>query len=108
MRAHKSWIGLVLAACASQPAPPRSAPPPPNEPARESEPRSIEVAIEPARLASDVASFAKPRPPKSAQHRRLQKILAERLAELGFEIERRALGIYRSGPRLLVDGSHGD
>jgi Zn-dependent M28 family amino/carboxypeptidase len=92
MLAEKCWIGLLLAACATQPVEPPSAPQPAKEPVRESETRSIEVAIDPARLIRDVASFAKPRPPKSAEHRRLQKTLGERLVELGFEIERHDYG----------------
>ena len=49
-------------------------------------------SVEQKRIERDVQAFALVRPPGSAGWRRVQQLIAKRLTDLGFELERHAYG----------------
>src|SRR6187402_419891 len=81
---------------------PRAAPAPGSVPLPAPLPRSAMVelgrSVEQKRIERDVQAFALVRPPGSAGWLRVQQLIAKRLTDLGFELERHAYG---SGTNLI-------
>lgn len=71
---------------------PAIAPAPPVAPAVRPELVTLAKSVERARLERDLKAIARPRSPGSAGWRQVQALLAKRLTELGFELERHEYG----------------
>ena len=80
---------------------------PPPEPGARPELLTLGRAVERVRLERDVRSLARARTPGSAGWKQVQRLLAQRLTSLGFEVE---LQSYATGVNVIgtLKGEHGD